>query len=113
MDSNLNRDSRDRDSSLDKTKQYIKCPHCGYEYTPAEIMLPSDFLGRPETLLRDALGKILHLEYEEANEPLQTETYICDGCNKQFVVEPHVTYKVKKEIEELDFTTTTVSLFND
>lgn len=98
------------DLNLDR-KQIIKCPHCGYEYDAAEIMMSSDFIGKPESLIRDALGKILHLEYEEGKEPLQSETYICDGCNRQFVVEPQVTYKVRKEAEELDFTNSSVSLF--
>ena len=88
----------------------IRCPHCGYEYTPAEIFMPGDFLGRPESLIRDALGKIIYLEYEEDNEPLQSEQYICDNCDKPFVVEPVISYKVKKEIEELDFSNDTVSL---
>jgi DNA-directed RNA polymerase subunit RPC12/RpoP len=98
---------------LQKNKTYIKCPHCGWEYDPAEIMMPSDFLGRPESLIKDALGKILHLSYIDDQEPNQTESFICDGCGRQFIVEPQVTYKVKKEAEELDFTQTSVSLFND
>lgn len=88
----------------------IKCPHCGYEYVPSEIFLPGDFLGRPESLIRDALGKIIYLEYREGYEPLQSEQYICDSCDKPFVVEPVITYKVKKEIEELDFSKECVSL---
>ena len=97
----------------DKINQKIKCPHCGYEYVPAEVMHPNDFLGRPETVLRDALGKLLHVDYERGNEPLSSETYICDGCDKQFIIEPSTTYKVRKEAEELDFSQTTVSLFDN
>jgi hypothetical protein len=72
--------------------------------------MPGDFLGRPESLIRDALGKIIYLEYEEDETPLQSEQYICDCCDKPFVVEPVISYKVKKEIEELDFSSNTVSL---
>ena len=100
------------DSNIEKVKQFIKCPHCGYEYLPCEIMMPGDFLGKPEDMpLRDALGKILHHSYSE--DPCQTESYICDGCGKQFIVEVSVSYKAKKEQEELDFTNTSVSLFDD
>lgn len=93
--------------------QIIKCPHCQYNYVPAEVMHPNDFLGKPISIIRDALGKIIYHEYEEGNEPAQVETYICDGCNKQFVIEPVVTYKARKEIKELDFTETVVSLLDD
>lgn len=94
-----------------KKYQVIKCPHCGYEYIPSEIFYPGDLIGgRTESLVRDALGKILYLEYAEDNKPLQSEQYICDSCDKPFVVEPVISYKVKKEIEELDFSNDTVSL---
>jgi DNA-directed RNA polymerase subunit RPC12/RpoP len=88
----------------------IKCPHCGYEYVPAEIFMPGDFLGKPTDLIRDPLGKFLYIEYEKDNEPSQTESYVCDSCDKPFIVEPVVSYKVKKEVEELDFTEDYVSL---
>lgn len=88
----------------------IKCPYCGHQYVPAEIMMPIDFIGKPNTVLRDALGKIIYQDYVEDYEPSQKETYICDSCNHQFIVEPVVTYKVRKEAEELDFQETSVSL---
>jgi DNA-directed RNA polymerase subunit RPC12/RpoP len=88
----------------------IKCPHCGYEYTPAEVLYPESLLGKPDSIIRDALGKIIYLEYAEGDEPCQSEKYICDNCDKPFIVEPVITYKVRKETEELDFTETFVSL---
>jgi hypothetical protein len=50
------------------------------------------------------------LEYAEGDEPCQPEKYFCDNCDKPFIVEPVITYKVKKEVEELDFTEKFVSL---
>lgn len=88
----------------------IKCPHCGYEAVPAEIFYPGSLLGKPESLVRDALGKIIYLDYMEGEEPCQSEKYFCDGCGQLFVVEPVMTFKVKKEAEELDFTSDYVSL---
>jgi DNA-directed RNA polymerase subunit RPC12/RpoP len=88
----------------------IKCPHCNYEYTLADIFYPESLLGRPDSLVRDALGKIIYLDYKEGEEPLQSEQYICDNCDKPFIVEPVITVKVKKEVEELDFTEDYVSL---
>ena len=88
----------------------IKCPHCGYEYIPAEIFMPGDLLGESDSLVRDALGKIIYLEYKESYEPAQPEKYFCDNCDKPFIVEPVLTFKVRKEAEELDFTETFVSL---
>jgi hypothetical protein len=72
--------------------------------------MPGDFLGEADSLVRDALGKIIYLEYREGCEPDQPEKYFCDNCDKPFIVEPVITYKVKKETEELDFTETFVSL---
>lgn len=90
----------------------IKCPHCGAEYVPAEIFMPGDLIGKPDSVVRDALGKILYADYEEDCEPLATESFICDNCGKPFVVEPVISYKVKKEDEEKDFSTDTVSLLD-
>lgn len=91
----------------------IKCPHCGYEYTPAEVLYPESLLGRANSIVRDALGKILYQEYDKDSEPTQIEKYYCDSCEKPFIVEPVITYKVKKEAEELDFTEKYVSLLDD
>ena len=96
----------------DKIYPVIKCPHCQYGYAPAEIMHPHDYAGKPTSVLRDALGKVLYQEYPEGWEPAAMSTYVCDNCGKQFVVEPVITYKVKKEIEELDFSNTSVSLLD-
>jgi len=90
----------------------IKCPHCGYEYTPAEILYPDSLLGEAKTVIRDALGKIIYQEYDKDLEPTQVEKYFCDNCDKPFLVEPVVTYKVKKEVEELDFSEKYVSLLD-
>lgn len=91
----------------------IRCPHCGYEMTPADIFMPGDLIGEPKTVIRDALGKIIYQEYDEDNEPAQVEKYFCDNCDKPFIVEPVITYRVKKEVEELDFTEKYVSLLSD
>lgn len=42
----------------------IKCPHCGYEYLPAELFIADDLVGTPESngVVRDALGKILYVD---------------------------------------------------
>lgn len=88
----------------------IKCPHCGYEYTPAEILYPENLLGKADSVIRDALGKIIYQDYDTELEPMQSEKYFCDGCGQLFVVEPIITFKVKKEAEELDFTSDYVSL---
>ena len=74
--------------------------------------MPGDLVGKPDSVVRDALGKILYCDYEEDAEPLATESYICDQCGKPFVVEPVISYKVRKEDEEKDFSTDTVSLLD-
>lgn len=91
----------------------ITCPHCGYQYSVAEIFMPGDLIGKPKTVIRDALGKIIYQEYDPEKEPAQSEKYFCDNCDKPFIVEPVIVYKVKKEAEELDFTESYVSLLDD
>mgnify|MGYP006896766191 CR=1 FL=1 len=69
-------------------------------------------MGKPETVIKDALGKIIYQEYDEDDEPCQIEHYCCDNCGKSFVVEPTVTYKVRKEDEALDFSSESSSLLD-
>jgi len=95
-----------------KTLPIIKCPHCGWEYLPCEIYLPDYMLGRSDEVVRDPLGKIIYQDYQEGYEPDLTEHYICDNCNKPFVVEGQFTFKVKAEKAELDFSDTSASLLD-
>jgi len=44
--------------------------------------------------------------------PGQIEHYICDECGKPFVVEPVITYKVRKEDEANDFSDLSASLLD-
>jgi len=44
--------------------------------------------------------------------PAQIEHYVCDECGKPFIVEPVITYKVRKEDEALDFSEQSVSLLD-
>lgn len=98
---------------LKKNWQVIKCPHCGYEYVPGEVFYPEDLLGKPESIIRDALGKILYVEYAELDdEPCFEEHFVCDHCEKQFIVSAIVSYKSKEEDEELDFASEYVSLLD-
>lgn len=66
--------------------------------------------GRPKDIIRDALGKILYVTYENDQEPALQEEYICDNCDRPFVVDCTISYKAKAQDEELDFSTTETSL---
>ncbi len=92
---------------------YIKCPHCGAEYHPSEIYMPGDLIGKPSEIIKDPLGKILYVGYEEEEEPALVQHFSCDECGKAFVVEAVVSYKTIKEEEELDFGSKAVSLLDD
>jgi len=94
-----------------QARRVIVCPHCGYEYLPGEIFYPNNVVGQPTNIIRDTLGKILYEEYLEGKEPLAEEQYCCDNCGRPFVVEVDAHYKVREEIEELDFSNTTATLF--
>jgi rubredoxin len=66
-----------------KQLRVIKCPVCEYEYLPAEIYMPNDFLGKPDTVIRDENGKILGFTGLKMND---TESYKCDNCDNLFEV---------------------------
>jgi hypothetical protein len=74
--------------------------------------MPGELVGKPDSVIRDALGKIIYQDYDEENIPALEAHYCCDNCNKSFVVEPVITYKVRKEDEALDFTEQSVSLLD-
>ena len=95
---------------IKKAWTVIKCPHCGAEYVPAEIFMPGDLVGRTDSVIKDALGKTIYVDYLEDEQPATSETYTCDICGHTFIVEPVIQYKVKKQTEELDFGSDTVSL---
>ena len=66
-----------------KLLRVIKCPTCGYEYLPAEIYYPDDFLGKPTNIVKDTNGKIIGFNGIKMND---TETYKCDNCLTLFEV---------------------------
>ena len=90
----------------------IRCPHCGAEYLPGEIYMPGALIGQPDDVVKDSLGKILYEDYREGQEPDMVEHFICDYCDKPFVIEATVTYKSMAEEPEKDFSTQYVSLLD-
>jgi len=77
-----------------------------------EIFYPNDFTGTPKQVIRDPLKKILYIDYEEGAEPVFEQHFECFNCNKPFVVEASVSFKVKEESPELDFSEQSVSLLD-
>lgn len=71
-------------------KTTIRCPHCGWEYLPAEIYYADDFLGKPENIIKTEEGNVLGFDGEDMNT---LETYCCDHCGKSFTVDASVTFK--------------------
>ena len=63
--------------------EIVECPHCKYEYLPAEIFIPKYFFGVPENIERTAEGKLV--SYEGSSVDL-FEKYECDNCKKEFRV---------------------------
>lgn len=90
----------------------FKCPHCGAQYLPGEVFMPGALIGRPEDIVKDSLGKILYEDYTEDNEPDMIEHFICDYCDKPFVVEATITYRTMAEEPEKDFSSQYVSLID-
>ena len=80
----------------------IKCPHCGYEYLPAEIYMPNAFLGKPKDINKEHMtGKILDYMGNSMN---LVETYICDNCDTEFKVIANVNFNTQK-LNDAKYTT--------
>ena len=99
-------------SNTSRKTAVIKCPHCGAQYLPAEIYMPEAFTGHPDDIVKDSFGKILYEDYPEGREPDMLEHFVCEYCEKPFVIEATVTYKSMAEEPEKDFTTQYVSLLD-
>lgn len=99
-------------SNITRKTTSFKCPHCGAQYLPGEIYMPGALIGQPEDIVKDSLGKILYEDYAEGKEPVMIEHFICDYCNKPFVVEATITYKTAAEEPEKDFSSQYVSLID-
>jgi hypothetical protein len=96
-----------------KSTTRIKCPHCNAEYLPGEIYMPGALVGQPDELVKDSFGRIIYEDYSTPDrEPDLTESFVCEYCDKPFVVEATVTYKIQKEAPEKDFSTQYVSLID-
>jgi hypothetical protein len=72
----------------------ISCPHCNYEYLPAEIYIPGSYFGHPYMIERDVQGKILG--YEGTSVDL-FETYTCDQCNHTFRVISKIGFSTEED----------------
>lgn len=103
-----------RDRVRDKV---ITCPHCGEEYLPAEIFVPSSFFGKPENIDKTSSGQI---EVFDGTTMDLSEEYTCDKCGRTFYVEADIKFTSKeRKNEHLDevytsrFKPDKVSLFED
>ena len=67
----------------------IKCCNCGAEYLPAEIFLPNDFLGKPNSIEKDINGRIINFFGSNMN---MFEKYICDYCGERLNIEASVKF---------------------
>ena len=92
------------------TKGLIKCPFCGAEYSPSEIFMPGELIGKADNVIKDPTGRILYVE--RAEEPETTERFVCEQCEKAFVVEATISYKTRAEDEEADFGSLETSLLD-
>lgn len=87
----------------------IKCV-CGAEYLPAEVFSPGELEGRPDSIVKDALGTILYSDYVEGEEACPEEEYVCDVCGRRLRIKPRMSFEVEEAPEELDFARDSASL---
>lgn len=78
-----------------KKDNVIVCPKCGYQYTPAEIYIPSCFFGKPSFIKRDVNGVI---EEVIGKHPDLTELYVCDNCKTSFKVTAKIDYETNIDV---------------
>jgi hypothetical protein len=98
--------------NLDR-KTIIHCPHCRAEYLPGEIYMPGALIGQPPEIIKDSFGKIIYVDYQtQERAPDTLESFICEYCEKPFIVEASIAYKSREEAPENDFTTKYVSLLD-
>jgi hypothetical protein len=75
--------------------------------------MPGSIIGQPDEVIRDSFGKIIYEDYySDLREPNMTEHFICEYCDKPFVIEATITYKAMEEAPEKDFSTQYVSLLD-
>ena len=74
-------------------EKILKCPVCGEEYLPGELVFPNYIIGQPKNIIKSDMGKI---EYWEDNDLSELETYICDKCNTPLDIEVKVEYKIRE-----------------
>ena len=70
----------------------IKCPCCGEEYLPGEVLYPNWIIGQPKNIIKNDRGRI---EYWEDEDLSLTETYICDKCNTPLNITVSIDYSVE------------------
>ena len=72
----------------------IVCPHCGAEYLPSEIFVEDGMLGDASCIVKTSEGRIVR--YSGSPYDL-SESYICDYCNKGFLVNGKICFSTEKE----------------
>ena len=95
----------------------IKCPHCGTEYLPEEIYVPTGFFGHPVDIERSYDGKIESF----LGKSLDTkESYRCDSCGNTFNIDAQIKFTTTADpVKDLskDYVTkiyiNRISLFED
>ena len=85
-----------------KQLRVIKCPYCDYEYLPAEIYMPDEFLGKPKNIVRDINGKILGFDGIKMDD---SATYRCDNCDTSFNVVSTTYFTSKLTISSDEYVT--------
>lgn len=75
----------------------IRCPVCGYEYTPSEIYVPSKFFGNPNHVERMDDGRIDFFDGEGMD---LNEEYVCDKCGTCFDIKATISFKTSSKLKK-------------
>lgn len=83
---------------MNKNIVKIVCPHCGYEYLPAEIFYPTSVFDDPGTIVRNEKGKI---EFFSGKNIELIESFVCDKCGCEFEVEGKVEFNTQLKVRDI------------
>lgn len=78
-----------------KDVHIVRCPKCGAEYLPSEVMYPESILGHETSVSKDDKG---HIVFSDGEAPTYSDEYTCDYCGCTFRTMATVSYETEVDV---------------
>lgn len=75
----------------------IKCPVCGTQYLPSEVLYPDSVFGKQYDIIRKNTGEI---EAYLGTDPELDEEFVCDSCLTKLKINVKMSFEVEPVKEE-------------